>query len=110
MSKSLTQLYIDAFSRRDIDGVAALLHEEAALEDPVVNRIEGKAGVVKAVQGVFASCEKLDFSAKNIFVDGATTLIEFRLVLDATVLEGVDIIDWQDGRIRELRAYLDIPK
>ena len=37
-------------------------------------------------------------------------MIEFMLDLDSVHLEGVDIIDWQERRMRELRAYLDIPK
>lgn len=31
-------------------------------------------------------------------------------MLDETKLEGVDIVEWYDEKIVELRAYLDIPK
>ncbi len=37
-------------------------------------------------------------------------MIEFVLELDGMRLEGVGIIDCGDGRMHELRAYLDIPK
>ena len=46
----------------------------------------------------------------NGYQDGDTTMIEFVLILDSTQLEGVDILNWRDGKIKELRAYLDIPK
>ncbi|ECQ2983089.1 ester cyclase, partial [Campylobacter jejuni] len=43
----------------------------------------------------------------NIFQDKDITFIEFILMLDGIRLEGVDIIEWKDGKIVELRAYLD---
>ena len=110
MSKTLTQQYIDAFSSKNLDGVGALLHDNMALEDPVVKRVEGKTAVLKAVKGIFDGAKHLKFSGRNLYQDGNTTLIEFRLELDSTVLTGVDVIEWDGGKIRELRAYLDIPK
>lgn len=110
MLKALTERYIAAFSAKDLDGVAGLIAEDFALEDPVVKRIDGKAAALEAVSKIFTGCSALNFSAKKIYQDGNTTFIEFILQLDATRLEGVDIIEWRDGKIVELRAYLDIPK
>ena len=42
--------------------------------------------------------------------DGDTSVIEFVLTLGETVLKGTDVIEWRDGLMREMRAYLDIPK
>ncbi|MTV39980.1 nuclear transport factor 2 family protein [Duganella radicis] len=110
MSKALTEAYIRAFDARDLNAVGALLTDDFSLEDPVVKRIEGKAAALAMMKGMFEGCKALSFRAKNIYVDGATTLIEFTLDIDATHLEGVDIIEWQGDRMRALRAYLDIPK
>lgn len=111
MLKELTQQYIKAFDAKDIDAVAALLSSTFALEDPVVKRIEGKNNALEAIQGIFSSCQKLSFNAKNIYRDGNTTIIEFTLQLDETFLSGTDIIEWNEcGQMNELRAYLDIPK
>jgi hypothetical protein len=90
--------------------VAALLDPGFALEDPVVKRIEGKADCLMAIAGIFAGCTRLEFRARGIVVQGSTSVIEFTLALDATQLKGADIIEWRDGRMVELRAYLDIPK
>ena len=35
--------------------------------------------------------------------------IEFILKLDNTILAGIDIIEWENNKMKELRAYLDIP-
>ena len=110
MLKELTKNYIEAFDSKDLDRCAQLFTDEFALEDPVVKRIEGKIEVLKAIKGIFDSCTKLDFSAKNIYQDGQTTIIEFTLKLDDTTLTGTDIIEWEDNKMKELRAYLDIPK
>ena len=110
MLKELTEEYIEAFDSKDLDKCAELFTDEFALEDPVVKRIEGKVEVLKAIKGIFDSCTRLDFSAKNIYQDGQTTIIEFTLKLDDTVLAGTDIIEWEVNKMKELRAYLDIPK
>ena len=110
MIKELTEKYIEAFNSKDLDKCAALFTDDFALEDPVVKRIEGKVEVLKAIKGIFDSCTTLDFSAKNIYQDNQTTIIEFTLKLDNTTLTGTDIIEWEDNKMKELRAYLDIPK
>lgn len=110
MTRQLTEAYIRAFDARDLDAVAALLADDFSLEDPVVKRIDGKAAALTTMKGMFEGCAALSFRARNIYVDGTTSLIEFILELDATRLEGVDIIEWCDGKIQALRAYLDVPK
>jgi ketosteroid isomerase-like protein len=110
MSKALTEAYIRAFDARDLDAVGALLTDDFSLEDPVVKRIDGKSAALAMMQGMFEGCKALSFRAKNIYVDGATSVIEFTLDLDATHLEGVDIIEWRGDQMHALRAYLDIPK
>lgn len=102
--------YIAAFDNKNLDAVAVLLADNFVLEDPVVKRVEGKENALRAIQAIFSGCNQLQFKSRNIFVDGQTTLIEFSLDLDNMHLEGVDIIEWHDGKIAELRAYLDIPK
>jgi ketosteroid isomerase-like protein len=110
MLKESTQKYIEAFDSKDLDKCEELFLEDFALEDPVVKRIEGKTEVLKAIKGIFDSCTNLNFSAKNIYQDNQTTIIEFILKLDDTILTGTDIIEWEGNKMKELRAYLDIPK
>lgn len=105
-----TKAYVAAFSAKNLDAVAALLADRFVLEDPVVKRIEGKPAALAAISNIFSSCQRLDFSARNIFCSGQTTVIEFALHLDGLLLTGTDIIEWQQGLMVELRAYLDIPK
>ncbi|EAJ8483788.1 nuclear transport factor 2 family protein, partial [Campylobacter jejuni] len=50
MLKKLTEKYISAFNKKDINEVANLLNENFVLEDPVVKRIEGKEECLKAIE------------------------------------------------------------
>ncbi|MDN5042687.1 nuclear transport factor 2 family protein [Aliarcobacter butzleri] len=110
MLKELTKNYIEAFDSKNIEKCAELLIENFTLEDPVVKRIEGKEEVLKAIKVIFDSCNTLEFIAKNIYQDNQTTIIEFVLKLDDIILTGIDIIEWEGNKMKELRAYLDIPK
>jgi ketosteroid isomerase-like protein len=109
MLKKLTKQYINAFNCKDIEKLSLLFTDNFALEDPIVKRIEGKIKVLEAINNIFNSCDKLDFIAKNIYQDNDTTIIEFKLKLDDTILTGSDIIQWEDEKMIELRAYLDVP-
>ena len=108
MLKDLTHAYVAAFNARDLNGCAALMADDFALEDPVVKRVEGKAAAIDVVKGIFAVASNLSFVARNVYADGNTTLIEFVLTLDDKVLTGIDLIEWQDGKMKEMRAYLDV--
>jgi len=110
MLKELTKEYIKAFNNKDLEKISKLLTDNFALEDPVIKRIEGKKISLEVIKKIFDSCNNLNFYAKNIYQDNQTTIIEFKLKLDDTVLRGTDIIEWHDNKIKELRAYLDIPK
>lgn len=110
MLKELTKNYIEAFDSKNLEKCAELFIEDFALEDPTVKRIEGKDKVLKAIRDIFDSCSSLDFSSKNIYQDNQTTIIEFVLKLDDIILTGIDIIEWEGNKMKELRAYLDIPK
>lgn len=109
MLKELTQNYIEAFNNKNIEKISSFLLYDFSLEDPVVKRIEGKEKALIVIEGIFNSCTNLSFEAKNIYLDNHTTFIEFILKLDDTTLTGIDIIEWENNKMKELRAYLDVP-
>ena len=109
MIKKLTQKYINSFSNKDLTTISYLLTDDFVLEDPVVKRVEGKEASLNVIKDIFDSCNNIDFSAKNIFIDNNISIIEFILDIDDTRLTGVDIIEWDNNKIKELKAYLDIP-
>ena len=108
MLKGLTQNYIDAFASKDLGAVMSIFSGDAVLEDPIVNRVVGKKSISEVIGRIFNECESLNFGAKNIFeANGDVTIVEFVLEIDSVQLDGVDVIEWRNGKIIELRAYLD---
>ena len=106
----LTKNYIKSFDKKDLESVSKLLSNDFVLEDPVVKRVKGKEEALEKINEIFLGSNKLSFIAKNLYQQGNTTIIEFSLELDGTSLFGVDIIEWEGDKMKELRAYLDIPK
>jgi|10_taG_2_1085330.scaffolds.fasta_scaffold09276_2 hypothetical protein len=107
--KELTELYIRLFNEKKIDEVARLFHPDSILTDPL-NSFNNINEIRNEIDKIFNSCENLSFSAKNIFYDEdqQTSVIEFILDLDDIHLEGIDVIQWKDNKIKELRAYLNL--
>lgn len=110
MLKELTKKYIEAIGCKDLDKCAELFADDFTLEDPIIKRIEGKSEVLNFIKDMFDTNLILEFNAKSIYQDNQTTIIEFILKLDNTVITGTDIIDWENKKMKVLRAYFDIPK
>ena len=103
----LTQKYADVFCKRDLLAVAALLHAETSLHDPGAGLIKGKAAVLAFVEGLFKAMPKMRFTANNILVTGdVASVLEFSLDTGEKVLQGWDIVLWDGGLIKEIRAYV----
>lgn len=102
---TLTKLYINFFNHRNLPGVAAMLHEEFVLEDPVIKRLDSNAEAINYIKSIFDENPELSFRARNIVVDEERSVIEFELFVGKN-LTGVDIIEWQGRKIKALRAYL----
>ena len=103
-----TKEYVTAFDKKNIDSIENILSDDVTLFDPAnPSGIHGKKEVISMIQNLFSQVSNLEFSARNIFLDNTTTIIEFNLKLDDKNLQGVDIIEWtMDEKIKELRAYL----
>lgn len=105
--RELTEMYVQTFDEKNLEGVTSLFAEDIAFNDPKT-AANGKAKVSQLVVDIFKNTKKLSFSSKGIYVSGDTSILEFRLVLDGVTLDGVDVFEWKNGKISKLRAYLDL--
>lgn len=102
-----TETYVAAFDGKDLAAVAAHFDDAFELTDPEVTGLTPKAAVLAYIEGLFdAHPGRFSFEAERILVDGDHSAIEFVLTLGDTVLRGVDIIAWRDGRMVSMRAHL----
>jgi ketosteroid isomerase-like protein len=103
--RQLTAQYIAAFDKKDLPALATMMCDDFVLEDPA-GRFEGRTIALDYIRGIFKAITRLEFTAREIVVEAPRSVIEFRLVLDGKVLVGTDVIEWKNGRLAELRAYL----
>lgn len=108
--KQASEIFADAFTQKDVNAIAPLLQEAVAYEDPAFGRVEGKQSLVKLLQDQLATSEYVDYRLLHLFQDDQTTLLEFHMTVDRIDLYGVDIIEWQDQKIKEIRRYTNPPK
>jgi dTDP-glucose pyrophosphorylase len=101
-----TKIYADFFNAKNIAGIYSLFNLDARLVDPSVD-IRGRDNIVAYVSDLFKNNINLSFEIKNLFVNGDSSVIEFELGINGKFINGTDVIDWKDGRIMELRAYLE---
>lgn len=105
MIKDLTKKYIELFAAKNISGLNQIIHQDSRLTDPMVDAV-GKDKVMDVFSSIFNQFTSIEFTAKNIYIEGNVSIIEFELNLDSTKLVGTDIIEWEGDKIKALRAYL----
>ena len=103
----LTRSYAEAFGARDAQRVSALLHDDVVLEDPQAGPVSGRDAVMALNRSIFESCGSMACRARTILVEGDRSVLEFELDLDGKLIRGVDILEWRDGRIAAIRAYVN---
>jgi hypothetical protein len=83
------------------------MHEDFVLTDPENDALGPKENVLGFISGLFDRAgTTLTFRPRTVLVDGAHSAIEFGLTIDQDFLEGIDLIEWQDGRMISMRAHL----
>jgi ketosteroid isomerase-like protein len=104
--------FTDAFNRDDLDGVMAMMAEDAVYEEftGVVNR--GKAAIRAAFVPQFrGDFGKMRFETEDLFVDAATgkTLIRWVCRLETkrgpAGWRGLDILHFEGGLVKQKLTY-----
>lgn len=83
------------------------MHENFMLTDPENEALGPRDNVLRFISGLFDRAgTSLAFRPKTVLVDGAHSAVEFDLTIGQDYLEGIDLIEWQDGRMISMRAHL----
>ena len=101
--KNLTLNYVTAFNNKSIKDILSLVDENIFLKDPA-NEISNKTDLSSFLKTFFEN--SISFSAKQIICEENTSVIHFDLRVNEATLAGVDIIEWESGRIKSIIAYL----
>lgn len=92
----------------DAEGLDDLLADDAVFHSPVVHTPqEGKAITRAYLAAAFGVLNNEHFEYLREIVDGNTAVLEFRTELDGIVINGVDMIEWdENGRIRDFKVMV----
>ena len=96
-------MWIKAFNSSDIDGIAALYHEDAINHQVANSPVEGRAAIKEMFRSEFAQTEMFCIP-ENIFEDGEWAILEWR---DPKNMRGCGFFQIIDGKIKFQRGYWD---
>ena len=102
-----TKEYIKAFDDKNLSLIEDFFNQDAILFDPAnPEGVKGKENIMNMISDIFKEHDNLSFIDNNSLFDQEPTRREFEMNLGQKKLVGVDIIKWQEEKIKELRAYL----
>jgi uncharacterized protein (TIGR02246 family) len=108
----LTLSFTDAFNRDDLDGVMALMAEDAVYDEFNGKRSVGKAAIREALVPQFrGDFGTIRFVTEDLFVDAAAqrALIRWACTLTANGVQrswrGLDVLHFANGLVTEKHTY-----
>ena len=98
--------YLDAYARRDLAAIAAMLAPDVRLQDWNLSAV-GVDAVLAETRRNFDAVARLQIEVRRVFGAGACAAAELTIRVDEDiVLDVVDVLDFDErGRIRAIRAY-----
>ncbi len=109
MSKSIESSctdYLNAWSRKDLDGIAAHLHPEVHFKGPM-QELNGRDAVLASSKRIFPLLERLEVRAQ--FVAGERGMFAYDFVCREPigVCRTAELVHFQDGLIRDIELFFD---
>lgn len=107
LHRSRALQYLDAYARKDLDGVAALLADGVVLRDWTI-RVVGKAAALAETRKNFEAVQSLAIEVLHLHQSETAVAAELRIRIDgAQELFVTDVIAFDEaGRITAIRAYV----
>jgi hypothetical protein len=98
--------YMDAWSRKDLDAIGALLHPKVHFKGPM-QELNGREAVLAASQRIFPLLEK--FVARQQLVSGERAMFAYDFICREPIglCRTAELIQFEDGLIRETELFFD---
>lgn len=98
--------YLDAWSRKDLDGITVHLHSDVHFKGPM-QELSGREAVLASSKRVFPLLERLDIRAKFVSGDRAVFVYDFVCRDPIGVCRTAELVRFQDGLIRDIELFFD---
>jgi len=102
--KDIVKAFIEAFNRKDVEGLVALYEPDAVNHQVALAPVKGHAALREMFARGFATAEMVCIP-ENIFQDGEWAILEWR---DPKGLRGCGFFHVKNGRIAFQRGYWDL--
>ena len=113
----LTEEFVDAFNRMNLDDVVNFFATDGVYEDSTGGRHVGHEAIRTAFEPlVGGSRGKIRFDGEDIFVEAESgkVLASWRLYLDkdgsVSVIRGIDILEFTGDKLKRKGAYMKVDK
>ena len=113
----LTNDFVDAFNRMNLDDVVSFFAEDGIYEDSTGGRHIGHDAIRTAFEPlVGGSRGSIRFDGEDVFVETETgkVLASWRLNLDkdgeVSVIRGIDILEFEADKLKKKMAYMKADK
>ncbi len=102
------QKWMDVFPSHKPEHLAPLLDDGAVFHSPVVHTPqEGKPKVISYLATAGEILEKANFQYVREIDNGENAMLEFTCVLNGIIINGVDIIHWnEEGKIADFKVMV----
>jgi ketosteroid isomerase-like protein len=102
--KNLSYKFAQYFSNKNLEGMASLLSDDIVVYDPG-KVTKGKENFLKLLKSNFDKTNTILFPIFHMYQQGKTTIFEFKLSFDNDTYEGVDVVEWKNNKMKEIRCY-----
>ena len=114
---TLTDQFVDAFNRMNLDDVISFFSENAVYEDSSGGRHVGHEAIRTAFEPlVGGSRGRIRFDGEDVFAEVETgkVLASWRLNLDkdgdVSVIRGIDVLEFQGNKLAKKLAYMKVDR
>ena len=102
-AKEIVQLWVEAFNRKDVEGLTRLYHEDAINHQVANDPVRGKQAIKQMFAQDFDQAEMVCI-VENLFQDGEWAILEWK---DTLGLKGCGFFHILDNKIIFQRGYWD---
>ena len=109
-TRAVIDRFNEAFNTGDVDGIMALMTDDAVFEStgpaPDGQRHEGAAAVRAAWEALFAASPTARFDAEEVFTAGDRAVVRWRYDWGGGHVRGVDVMRVREGKVWEKLSYV----
>jgi RNA polymerase sigma-70 factor (ECF subfamily) len=106
--RELLHRYVDAFERDDVDGLVALLREDAVMRMPPQRSLSGAIEIARFLREVPGGGDLRTLKLTPTWANGRPAVAIHRRTADrGLVPHGISVLQVEDGRIVQIDSFID---